>query len=90
MKIDQKYHGDEQRVWEAMTKFPETFGLRGMPGARFKISEHASFVSEGKVMLYTMVSRNAEDPYIWQLFAKDTEEELRTQIVPLEEKDAKK
>lgn len=61
--------------------FPATFGMRGFPGGVFKISVRDSYVSEGRVMLYT--ARLQADGSWWS-FAKGTEAEIRREMVPLQ------
>jgi hypothetical protein len=65
---------------DLIATFPKTFGLRGFPGKVFSISESASYESpfgSGKFMLYT--SLDGRD------FAKATPDELRGQLVELED-----
>ena len=64
-------------VKAACAEFPETFKLRAYPGDTFRLSESASFVSQGRVLLYTQRLVNGE----WLDFAKGTADELRTHIV---------
>ena len=67
-------------ITETIATFPSTFGLRGFPGKVFSISERASYESpfgSGKFMLYT--SLDGQD------FAKATPDELRSQLVELED-----
>lgn len=57
--------------------FPATFGLRAFPGKVFKIGRQSSYISEGRVILYTQV----QDGDRWLDFAKGTASELRKEIV---------
>ena len=66
----------EQRIEDAIKRFPATFGLRAYPGT-FRISRSASYESQGQILLYTQVKRDG----LWLDFAKGTEGELRSQIV---------
>lgn len=68
----------ERLIREAAAQFPEGFRLRAFPNDVFSIDIAASFVSEGKVLLYTAVWRDGE----WKAFAKGTISELKAQILP--------
>lgn len=57
-------------------QFPATFGLRAFPGEMFRVSRADSFVSWGRVLVYT--ERLAGDR--WVSFAKGAPEELRAQL----------
>lgn len=66
-------------IADVIATFPATFGLRGHPGV-FRISEGDSYVTDGRVMLYT----HREQPDgSWKAFAKGSPEELREQVVAL-------
>lgn len=69
---------DREKVAQAATSFPARFGLRAFPGDRFKILIEHSFVSDGKVMLYT--GRLMPDGK-WASFAKGTVAELLREVV---------
>lgn len=71
---------DRDLLQQAADRFPKEFGLRRFPGDRFCISLCDSFVSEGRVMLYTRVLREDQ----WCSFAKGTEAELLGQVVELD------
>lgn len=58
---------------EAAT-FPSRFGLRGFPGQTFYIDLKASYLREGKVMLYVYTTRG----YIG--FGKMAPSELRKEV----------
>lgn len=60
-------------------KFPETFGLRGFPGERFRVSLAASHFAFGGVVLYTQIKG---DDGKWRDFAKGTPAELRREVTP--------
>jgi hypothetical protein len=71
-------------IKDAMSRFPETFGLRAFPGDTFRISESASYLSQwgdpDSLQLYTQ--RLCEDGK-WHDFAKGDEAELRRNVVKL-------
>lgn len=73
----------EQRIKDAIAKFPETFGLRAFPGKVFKISFSASYIAEydsdNPVELYTLVKVGDR----WESFCKGTVAELQANIVKL-------
>ena len=83
------FHCDEA-VRLACAMFPATFKLRGHDGT-FRVSERASYVSRGRVLVYTQRLRTyplASDPLDpttcqaeWVDFAKGTIAELKAQIV---------
>lgn len=76
---------DDQKIDEAMKKFPSEFGLRGFPNKKFHICKADCYVNDdGTVMLYTAVYDPDTDS--WPAFAKGTIEELRKEIVPLNTK----
>lgn len=65
-----------EAVSKAAAKFPESFGLRGFPGQRFKINKAASYespINSGNVLLYVFT----EDG---KAFSKGTPSELRREI----------
>lgn len=66
----------QQMVKDAVAEFPKEFGLRGHEGV-FTISEASSFVSEGRVVLYTYI-RQADGK--WGAFAKSSASQLRMEI----------
>ncbi len=68
--------GVQEAIRDAIAEFPAEFGLRAFPGERFRISEAACFVSEGRVVLYTYVLRDGN----WLAFAKGSPAELRREI----------
>lgn len=59
----------------ACAQFPETFKLAAFEGT-FRVSRKASYVSQGRVMVYTQKLRGSE----WCDFAKGTVAELKEQI----------
>ena len=70
---------DSDKIRDAIARFPSTFGLRGFPGNVFRISPTSSYVSGGRVMLYT----ERKDDGGWSDFSKGTESELRSEITSL-------
>jgi len=60
-------------VKTAAKLFQPTFGLRGYPGYTLRINEANSYMSDGRVVLYT--DRLMPDG-TWACFAKGTPEEL--------------
>ena len=70
---------DSDKIRDAIARFPSTFGLRGFPGGVFRISPTSSYVSGGRVMLYTERKDNDD----WLDFSKGTESELRSQVTSL-------
>jgi hypothetical protein len=71
------YEEEKQMVSDAIAQFPPQFGLRGFPGEVFRLSTTASYVSEGRVQLYTQIKKALQ----WFDFAKATPNELRAEIV---------
>ena len=81
-KAPAAYHSsisDSDKIRVAIERFPSTFGLRGFPGDVFRISPTSSYVSGGRVMLYTERKDNGR----WLDFSKGTESELRSEVTPL-------
>jgi hypothetical protein len=72
-------------VEQAVERFPDEFGLRNFPEKRFCISKAASYYASHEVMLYTYVWD--EQLNQWMAFAKGTEQELRREIVALNNKE---
>ena len=70
---------DMELILAAKSEFPATFGLRAFRGDVFRISEAASYVTGGAVMLYTQRYSDGQ----WRAFAKGSPSELRAQIVRL-------
>jgi hypothetical protein len=73
-------HWEENQALVAaeIAKFPATFGLTPYPDDVFRLSVADSFVSEGRVRLYTEVLRNlGSDGEKWLSFAKCAPHELR-------------
>ena len=68
---------NRQRILAEIEKFPVTFGLRAFPGKTFKINFEASYISEGRVYLYTYI-KNANG---WESFCKGTAADLSAQVV---------
>jgi hypothetical protein len=68
---------DDEKIRAAIARFPPTFGLRGFPGDVFRLSPTASYVSGGRVLLYTQ----RKDGNQWLDFAKETEPELRREVI---------
>lgn len=74
------FHGsmsDDEKIRAAIARFPPTFGLRGFPGDVFRLSPTSSYVSGGRVMLYTQ----RKDGNQWLDFAKETEPDLRREVI---------
>jgi hypothetical protein len=79
----------------AADQFPATFSLRAYRDDTFRISIGASYVSEGRVMLYTQRlvsveryksiygSEPRDEGSLWLDFAKGTLAELFDQVVPV-------
>ena len=67
---------DDEKIRAAIARFPTTFGLRGFPGDVFRISPTASYVSGGRVLLYTQ----RKDGNQWLDFSKGSESELRREV----------
>ncbi len=79
------YNEGRQAIKDAIKLFPVTFGLRAFPKETFRVSEQASYTTNGVVMLYTQVLRWKEgsiDTH-WVDFCKGTVSELEPQIVTL-------
>lgn len=70
------YREQMDMVESAANTFPKEFGLRAFPGVRFRVNVSNSFISDGKVMLYTDALRDGQ----WLAFAKGTPEELRREV----------
>jgi len=64
-------------VEKACAMFPGTFGLRGHEGDVFRISPRSSYVSRGRVVVYTERFFQGE----WRDFAKGTIQELKRNLV---------
>lgn len=80
----------EAAIDAAIATFPETFGLRAFPGDTFKIERRDSFVSQGRILLYThkLMSENSllskeAGKRVWSAFSKGSVEELRREVVAL-------
>ena len=71
------YQERQDAITEAAAKFPETFGLRGFPGDRFRVSRAASHFAFGGVVLYTQMKC---DDGVWRDFAKGTPAELHREV----------
>ena len=68
----------ENEIEKVIACFPPVFGLRGFPGARFRLSGEASFYDAGGVLrLYTQ--RESADGR-WSSFASCTAHELCSQV----------
>ena len=78
---------EQKKIDEAIARFPKTFGLRGYPDEVFRISKSASYFTgygaSGSLMLYT---ERKNDKGQWNDFAKGTESELRSNVVPIPSK----
>jgi hypothetical protein len=77
---------EERAIFDAVrATFPVTFGLRGFPGEKFRISVKHSYFnqlfpakpSEASLMLYTERLRGDT----WSVFTKGTVKELRRNVV---------
>ena len=71
----------EAAVIEAASQFPETFRLRAYGAETFRIHAGISYVSAGRVVLYTQRLAAGDE---WLDFAKGSPAELRAQVVPIE------
>jgi hypothetical protein len=71
---------DEETIKRVVNWFTATFGLRAFPGEIFRISPSASYVVDGKVMLY--IERRFTDDR-WVEFAKGTISQLQEVVVYL-------
>jgi hypothetical protein len=67
---------DDEKIRAAIAKFPPTFGLHGFPGDVFRLSPTSSYVSGGRVLLYTQ----RKDGNQWLDFSKGSESELRREV----------
>jgi hypothetical protein len=68
---------DRRKLEDAIQMFPATFKLRAFPGELFRISRDSSYISEGKVMLYTQIQKGND----WLDFDKGTVSELRAEVI---------
>ena len=68
---------DDEKIRATIARFPSTFELRGFPGDVFRLSPTSSYVSGGRVLLYTQ----RKDGNQWLDFAKGTESELRSEVI---------
>lgn len=66
-------HGDDLTIANAASEFPDVFMLP--QGVVACVSRSSSFVSEGRVMLYTAVLNR---DLVWRVYAKGTVSELRS------------
>lgn len=70
---------DDEKIRDAIARFPSTFGMRGHPGDVFRLSPTASYIDDSRrVMLYTQRKVGGR----WVDFAKGTESELRREVTP--------
>lgn len=67
----------DDKIRDAIGRFPITFGLRGFPGETFRLSPTASYVDDARVVLYAQ----RKDGDRWLDFAKGSEAELRREVV---------
>jgi hypothetical protein len=75
---------DSEIIKDAMSRFPETFGLRAFPGETFRISEGASYLSQwGKAESLQLYTQRLCEDGVWKDFAKGDEAELRRNVVKL-------
>ena len=75
------YKAEQKMIDDAVAEFPEIFKLRMYPKDRFQISKSASYVLDGKVILYVYVIRDGQ----FRAFAKGTPKELRVELLELKE-----
>jgi hypothetical protein len=68
---------EQEAITKAIAQFPETFELRAFPGKTFRMSRDASYVSDGRIMLYTQVLRDGE----WLDAVKGTVEEMERDVI---------
>lgn len=68
-------------VAAAVASFPPSFGLRAYSGDTFRVSSSSSYVSGGRVVLYT--ERLGADGQ-WRDFAKGSADQLREQMIALD------
>lgn len=71
----------DKAIKNTILSFPSIFGMRAFPGKVIRISEHLSFVKQGRIILYTEYKREVW----WAPFIKTTVSELRTQCIPISE-----
>jgi hypothetical protein len=71
------YEQQQQLIKSEANRFPAEFGLRAFPGERFKIMLSDSYISDGRVVLYTGIKTKSG----FQAFAKGSAGELIGQIV---------
>lgn len=68
---------DDEKIRDAIARFPATFGLRGFPGDVFRLSPTASYIdSSRRLILYTQRKTGNQ----WLDFSKGTEPELRREV----------
>lgn len=70
---------ESEMVAQAISRFPKEFGLKSWPNKVFRLSQSASYISDNRVMLYTVSLVDGE----WQSFCKCTEQELNNQLVKI-------
>ena len=71
---------DKERIDEAASQFPETFGLRGNPNLVFCINRQYSYANDdGRVKLVVDVLINGK----WLNFSKGTVEEVKAAMIKL-------
>jgi hypothetical protein len=70
---------DDEKIRDAIGRFPRTFGLRGFPGDVFRISPTSSYIDDSRrVVLYTQRKTGNQ----WLDFSKGSESELRREVTP--------
>lgn len=80
------YNEQQKMIADAIASFPPEFGLRAFQGARFMIDQSASFWSSSEgLLLYTFIQQEENGEKVWRAFGKGTPEELRRNIVLLED-----
>lgn len=75
------YEIEQDRIEEAVARFPEKFGLRAFPGKVFRVSQSCTYVNNDVVYVYVSVEQDG----ISTPFAKGTVPEMLAEVVPLPE-----
>lgn len=76
------HDGQQRLVEQVWLTFPNTFELRGFPGARFRIDLRSSYYSrEGGVQLVVQRDVVGEGRELWLDFVRNTPREIRAQLV---------
>lgn len=72
-----QYELEKEAVRKAVEAFPKTFKLRAFPGETFRVNLQNSYISEGRLILYTDILQDGK----WVAFAKGSRNVLRNEIV---------